>query len=80
MPIDSGVTLDESDPFPWLGGLIVELFAIAAAKAGETVTAYSSDKLGIAAVETEAADPPKTGPMVSDYNMDLLMQIFGELG
>ena len=80
MPVDSGVTLEESDPFPWLGGLIVELFAIATAKAGETVTAYSSDRLGIIAVETEAVAPAKTGPMVSDYNMELLMAIFGELG
>ena len=77
MPIPIGVVIGENIPLWVLQGLPDWLDD---AKVGETVVSYSTQYLGSAAVETEAAAPPKTGPMVSDYNMELLMEIFGELG
>ena len=52
----------------------------AAAKAGESVTTHSTARAGAISIETKAPAPPKTGATVSDYRVDLLMEILGELG
>ena len=46
---------------------------------GSTVGGYSTQGLGQASVETEAVAPPKFGPSVSEFDMDILLEIFGEL-
>ena len=50
------------------------------AKIGESVSSHSTAFVGSIAVETEPAAPPKVGEIVTMYDMDLIMQIFGELG
>ena len=77
MPIPIGPTLDEGLYNIWTG----EIYNLPDdAKVGETVVAHSTTNLGGYAVETEAPAVPKLGPAVSDYDMDLVLRIFGELG
>jgi len=82
VPIPLGPTIDEGLYNVWTGEIYFENVVTnpAAAMVGESVQSYSTQHLGSTAVETEAVAPPKTGPMVSNYDVELLMEIFGELG
>ena len=79
MSIPIGVTLSEG-LFNTLTGEIYFTVPAADVKLGETVVAHSTTDLGSIAVETEAPAVPKLGPAVSNYDMDLVLKIFGELG
>ena len=80
MPIDSGVEIRDEAFERWLIFYENVITNPADAKVGETVSSHSTTFVGSIAVETEPADPPKVGEIVTMYDVDLIIQIFGELG
>ena len=77
------ITDPEEDVISWIRSWEEGWYAVHSIdqeKTGETVSSYSTQYLGAVAVEIEAIAPPKTGSFTTDYDMDLLMEIFGELG
>ena len=49
------------------------------ADVGETVSTYSSSGIGQASIETKAPAVAKAGETVVEYDMGLIMILFGEL-
>ena len=82
MPITLGPTIDDGLYNVFTGEVYYETAVTdpANAKPGESVKPYSTANIGRIAPEAAAPAPPKTGAMVSDYRVDLLMEILGELG
>ena len=66
----------------WTGEIYFENVVTDPANAdvGESVSLHSSYYAGIISIETEAAAIPKVGVVVADYDLNFIMQIFGELG
>ena len=82
MPITLGPTVEDGLYSIFTGEVYFETVVTnpAAALVGEGVRSYSTQYLGSVAVETEAVAVPKLGPVVSEFDMSILMEIFGELG
>ena len=82
MPITLGPTIDDGLYNVWTGEVYFETVVTdpASALVGESVKSYSTANLGSVAVETEAVAVPKLGPVVSEFDIELIMEIFGELG
>ena len=82
MPIPLGPTIDDGLYNVFTGEIYFETVVTDSANAdvGESVNSYSTANIGSIAVETEAVAVPKLGPVVSEFDMSLIMEIFGELG
>ena len=82
MPAVIGPTIDDGLYNVWTGEVYFENVVTDPANAdtGESVSSHSSYYLGLISIETEAAAPPKVGAVVVPYDLNFIMQIFGELG